>query len=431
MRVILAAGDPDLHRALAAAAGVTVVADLHYREALTQLRADTQVDVAVVSTRLPGRLPLFHALLPLRMAGVRVVVVGPPPKLAEMAELVLLGVYDWQVGERTLAEIAAALTAPATLGHALAILAAQEEDVADARQRLLRRLMQQRFRASGPTAVKEQELAGRRAHKGITESDPEPPQGGRDAQPPPLRPVVAVWSPLSAGKSFVAAELGAALGAGGVPVLLVDLDLKTRGLAGRLCLPDDERRLAAALTADPLQGALPEGLKVWDRVWVYAGGGAVEAHADVSAVHRVLETGTPAADWCAVDLPGTGAVVEPILTAAHLVVFVADPDWGRAGVLRQHYRRLAAQKVVLPVVNRWAPMSHAQPADVLGVEPSAVFPLTAVAMRAQLSGRPAQDLDAEVRAAAEALALAVARQLGRSEAGPGIPVAKGGDRDAF
>ncbi len=395
MRVILATGNEQLNKALSAATGAEVAAELYYREALATGRQ--AVDVAVVSTELPGQMDLPRAVLPLRLAGTRVVVVGPGLSGPELDELLLLGVYDLLLGDQPLSRLTEALRRAATLGEALQATGRQIPPAAGGR--ILQWLRDWRGRSPVYHAPPPQ----------VTEAGPAP-SADEGTRKPLLRPLVAVWAPLSTGRTFVAAELAVALGAGGVPVLLVDLDLLHQGLGARLLIPDRLHPLRDALAADPLKGPVPRALPVWQNVWAYAdSAGGLAAPEDL--LQWVLEAGTPDADWCLADLPGGGPLAEWLLPAAHVVVFVAEPDWGRLRTLRSAYQAVAARQPVLAVINRWVPVPHASPQDVLGIEPDAVIPFTAAAYAASVHGRPAQEADAALRAAFDGLARALARKL--------------------
>lgn len=423
MRVILATGDDKLNAWLSGRPEVSVVVELQYREALMQSQQGADADVVIVSTSLPGRVPLAEAVLPLRCGGTRVVLVGPPPSPQEVEDLITMGVYDILTGEQPLVRIKEALERPATLGQALNILGRRKQELAAVQRKLSNRwrllpARQAHLLHRDPGGATETHGDNNLAAEGeTTPAAPTAPGTGV------ARSVVAVWSPLSTGKTFVTAELGAALGAGGVPVVLVDLDLRTQGLGGRLCLPAGERRLSAALEVGPPHEPLPDPVPVWERVWVYSDGqGPVPTRP--GAVMRLLKTGAPGVDWGLVDLPNEGEVVESVLAAADLVLFVVEPDWGRTTLMRQAYGWLAERKPIQVVVNRWVEAPHTAPSDILGLEPTAVFPMTGSACRAQLTGRPAQDVDPAVCSAAQALSLSVARQLSRR-----AKVAAGGPPD--
>lgn len=393
MRVVLATGDEQLNRTLAeaaASAGVDleIVAEVLYREALAGeplLRAGAEV--AVVSTRLPGTAPLSSMLLPLRAAGVRVVVVGPPLPRQEAEELILLGVYDLLTGEQPIARIVQGLKTPATLGDALKVVHGEPAAVERSRTRVLDLLRQ--FMGTRGQAGVEPARAGERRSTPVGVGGAAPEEAAVEAKPA-RRPVVAVWSPAAAGKTSVAVELAAALGLGGVPVLILDTQHLTRDVLGRVCAG---------------RGEWKEGIDgpytVWDNVWC--------ASVQDSAVERALASSAPEADWCVVDCRTD---LSRVVDRADVVLYVADPDWTRADIYRKKYRELGRNgKVLVPCINRWVETDRARPEDVLQAQPAAVFPLSIAAYTAMLAGKPAQDLDPGVRAAAHALALAVAKAM--------------------
>ncbi|MDQ7851186.1 MAG: hypothetical protein RB148_13030 [Armatimonadota bacterium] len=239
---------------------------------------------------------------------------------------------------------------------------------------------------------------------------------GPDILDRPSRPLIAVWSPTSAGATTVAAELAAALARGGVPVALLDLDTHTRALGARLCLPPGANALSAALSARPTDSA-PDGLPIWPGVWVYADAPEAPSTPDIGLwrLGRLLATGAPDAEWWVSDLPRDGPLVVSVLEAAWAIVLVADPDWSRVGLVRRAFREWATQKPVLPVVNRWAAampgVPGARPAEVWGAEPAAVFPLDPAAYTATVTGQPAATHSGAIASAADALALTVGRAV--------------------
>ncbi|MDQ7850862.1 MAG: hypothetical protein RB148_11355 [Armatimonadota bacterium] len=239
---------------------------------------------------------------------------------------------------------------------------------------------------------------------------------GPDILDGPSRPLIAVWSPTSAGATTVSAELAAALARGGVPVALLDLDTHTRALGARLCLPPGANALSAALSARPTDPA-PDGLPIWPGVWVYADAPEAPPTPDIGLwrLGRLLAAGAPDAEWWVADLQRDGPLVVPVLEAAWAIVLVADPDWSRVGLVRRAFQEWATQKPVLPVVNRWAAampgVPGARPAEVWGAEPAAVFPLDPAAYTATVTGQPAATHSGAIASAADALALAVGRAV--------------------
>nr|PZN37748.1 MAG: hypothetical protein DIU70_12030 [Bacillota bacterium] len=157
-QVLLATGDTALDRRLEQELGCTAI-PVYYREALRQLPAGFRPDVAVVSTRLPGREPLVDCVMALRLAGVRVVLIGPRPEAEELEQLVALGVHDLLVGDQPLSRIAAACHQPATLAEALAVLEQAGAAPKPGRWRQLMQGLRARMAAALPTAVRRLEVA--------------------------------------------------------------------------------------------------------------------------------------------------------------------------------------------------------------------------------------------------------------------------------
>lgn len=231
----------------------------------------------------------------------------------------------------------------------------------------------------------------------------------------PARPLVAVWSPVPAGKTTVAAELAAALARGGVSVALLDLDTRSRALGGRLCVPSRTAALSAALASRPID-PLPEPVPVWPGVSAFIDAPDAPPAGDLGLwrLNRLLASGAPDAEWWVVDLPASGPHVTAVLDASWVIILVADLDWSRVGEVRRAYREWTrAGKPVLVVVNRFVRdlpgLPRVQPSEVLGVEPAAVVPFDPAVYSAAVTGHPAAAGSPAVMAAMDELAMAVGR----------------------
>lgn len=234
--------------------------------------------------------------------------------------------------------------------------------------------------------------------------------------PPPSRPLIVVYSPNSAGKTVVAAELAAALARGGITVGLVDLDTRARTLGGRLNLKSYEAVLSAALDA-AISDRIPDGLRIWEKVIVYADSPDAPPLERVTQFRlgRLFEHGSPEVEWWVVDAPREGDLVAPLLRAATVIVLVADPDWSRVQDVRRAYREWSRTKPVLVVVNRWMDrvpgLRHVTPSEIVGVNPAAVIPFDPAIYGSAVTGVPAAAVSASLAARFDELALAVGRAV--------------------
>lgn len=250
VRIILATGDESLHHFLTAHPGIEVVAQVHYREAMAEREEQLTADVALVSTRLPGKATLLETVFPLRRAGVRVVLIGPRLAAVELEELVLLGVYDLLLGEQPVHRITAALHKGANLAAALDHLEHPGLPARPVRQRVLSflRAAATRPRPAAAVQVSSASHRGQNARDAAHVGGPAPIQNdtpaaagtSRAGRTPELK-----WH----GKPFLAIIEADLAGAESLAVRSVDLLERSGHLVGVLSLGRGNR--LAALLGDP------------------------------------------------------------------------------------------------------------------------------------------------------------------------------------
>lgn len=232
---------------------------------------------------------------------------------------------------------------------------------------------------------------------------------------------VAVWGPHgSCGRTTVAVNLAAELGAAGRSVLLVDADSRGASVGQALGLLDDAPSLLACVRAAAdgrldAAGVAARAAVVGEGLHVLTGApdGARWGELRPAALRRVLEVGALGHDWTVVDLPGgtddlaeesgRDAVLATVLDAADVVLVVgaADPV-GLQRFARAWLRLpdLAPDAVVVPVVNRLRPSAVGAPAArrvgsllrrAVGVEGVWTVPDEPAVDEALLAGRPLAD----------------------------------------
>ncbi|MHB1012958.1 MAG: nucleotide-binding protein [Desulfobacteria bacterium] len=364
-RVILATENKELNEYIKGRHNV--VAEIFYREALEDAARRTPGDVAVFSAYLPGHVEIPDVVLKLRAADVRVIFLAGDLKRGDpiLPELVAQGVYDVLFNPVNVTDIEERIQTPGTFGQALRLLAVPAKPPPGRIATLLKKP------PDAPAVEREEKprplklpsvLPSQLKAKASRKESPREGQkaAGTEERGPGYtlhsnRPIVAVWSPVGAGKTFVATALAFSLAEGGVPVMLVDLDPR-RAVHSWLCLPDGEDSLVRALEA-PLMEEVPPGLALTDNLEVYTAdpAGALPAPAP-DTLGRVFNSNVSRSQVVVVDLPSAlPRWGEEVLAASSAVVLVSDPDYSHVHEVKRALELLRrAGRRVMTVANRYA-----------------------------------------------------------------------------
>jgi len=290
MKVLLAVDHEPTERALSSAGHRVEV--VQYREAVAPLLDRFSPDAVVLSCDLPGRAAVEEIVWASRLAGARVVLLaGRRSKSDPVVEAAFrTGVYDILFDPASPEDVLRVLSSPASF--------------ADAARLLGMKVPERRAEKKGPR-------------------------------------VVGVWSPVSAGKTFVAVNLAAVIALGGERVLLAGLD----GSGDH----------SVWLGQD---GPSPEPREVLPGLFlaeVPGGKVALEAASSVGAGTVVLDP-----------LPSDAGGAR--------VVAVCDPDYARLLRVKRGLGQLG--QAVLPVLNRWLILRGApvDPGATLGAPVAVSFP---------------------------------------------------------
>lgn len=121
VRVILATGDQKLDQYLRTRKGLTVTAEVYYREALVDAIRRAQAEVALVSAYLPGEVDLADVLYKVRAVGIRVIFLAGDLKPDDplLLDLLAIGIYDLFFNPVQVEEIEERFRCPAHFHEAL------------------------------------------------------------------------------------------------------------------------------------------------------------------------------------------------------------------------------------------------------------------------------------------------------------------------
>lgn len=426
MGVVLGTGDQGLNKALRQQLGDDVVGELLYREAVAdQAARKWSGHVLILSSRLPGEMPLVEVALAARLAGIRVVLVGPEPAPDEMEDLVWIGgVTDFLTGEQPVRAICEAVRTPMPFPQVIrrVLERGREQERRAAIRRsawsTLERLLSAvpgmaGLRSSDQAREPEARVAGEDAGRGLRQlgegkqltleggqrrpggqatglsgtngTQGIAPEDGAAALPVRQGPVVLLWSPFSAGASTLAIELGAALGRRGRTVQLVDPWFT--GLARRLGVEQAEACSQAEL---------------WPGVFLTVGWGPWGEEPHRKNTVWVVDAGRgPGKTW---------------LDSADVVVLVLDADRTAAAVALQQAKTLHRRPLL--VANRWPPglPEGVVPESVYGQTPDVVVPFVPEVILAAGEPRPASVRSPVLAQCMERLADRVLDSIGKRQA---------------
>ncbi|MHB8927087.1 MAG: nucleotide-binding protein [Bacillota bacterium] len=387
-RIILATENKELNEYIKGRHNV--VAEIFYREALADAARRTPAEVAVFSAYLPGHVEIPDVALKLRAADVRVIFLAGDLKRGDpiLPELVAQGVCDILFNPVNVTDIEERIQTPGTFGQALRLLAVPAKPPPGRIAALLKKPdMPAVQREDKPKPLKlpsvlPSQLKAKAERKEAPREAKESAEAGVQERAAYTlhsnRPVVAVWSPVGAGKTFAATALAFSLAEGGVSVMLVDLDPR-RAVHSWLCLPDGEDSLVRALEAPLIEG-VPPGLALLDNLEIYTADPAGPTPVPTAdAIGRLFNASTSRSQVAVVDLPSAlPAWGEEVLAASSAVVLVSDPDYSHVRDVKRALELLRRSgRRVVTVANRYA-----QPAgvpywsadDIFGSPPDITIP---------------------------------------------------------
>lgn len=427
---MLATGDDKLDSYVKSLPWVEVVATARYREAVPDSARSSKAEVLLLSAYLKGSEDIREAVFVARAAGLRVVFLAGSMNKDDplVADLIALGVYDLLFDRITVNDIEERLRTPAPFGEAVRLIRVGRAPEG----KRLAGILSQFASVVQPEAHEEAEKGGMEKERpALRLSRPkmalprirlpsvrlpaahvarEPPQGAEsgtkpvDSSVPPesalpaeegplrlVRPAVAVWSPVAAGKTFVAVNLARAL-AGRFKVAFADL-APDRAAHAWLLGPEGEDSLRQALEASALRDLSP-GFRVGGFTAYLSDPNLPAPVVKLESLRRFLSSPQVDAEVIVLDLPSALPAWGERLLEACVTVLVGDPDYAHCIAVREAYRKLAKLGCVL-VANRCAEPDAPgwDLAEALGGKPAAEFPCAPEAVYgAVAAGRFAADL---------------------------------------
>ena len=384
MRLILATNRKALDQYLEERAedlGITVVNKAYYAEVLPTEIRQTPADAVLLAVDLPcgSQADIVDYVYEMRLADMRVIVLmgEPDPRDKTVSQLLALGVYDILSGRIEPQDIERVLARPMTLSDAVRALGVPGKP--KPQPNFVDRLKTTLAKSERAEAQPAREAAPAPPEAVAPPKKPEAPRGDRAAPALPLvqpeetvmtrpnRPVVAVWSPVPAGKTFVALHLARALAQKGLKVGLADFDVEKQGLWAWLLLPQGEDALSRALSLEVVfsgvAGQQRHGFSVFSRD-PSLGQPPVVQDTDLM---RFLNSPKVPVDLVVCDLPGSlRPWVRDLLEHAWATVLVADQDYSRVSHIRAALAGVKWEPYV--VLNRFAPFEGWDAKEAIGAE---------------------------------------------------------------
>jgi hypothetical protein len=408
----------------------SVIGEVYYREAVRESYLRFRGDTLLLATGLVGALDMKDLVFAARMDGLRVVyLVGEPERATSLPyDLLAMGVYDLLFSPINAEDIILRLKDPAGFPQAAASLRVQAPQGGNLLQSLVKKIdeareQSQRKALSGEdisAAQKDVEDARapsreRRLSSAKSLRSREKRSGCRPRDEAlkafqPGYPILPVWSPAPAGKTFVATNLAWVLSLSG-PAALVDLD-KKQAVRDWLLIPEKEESLLRALRESG--DGLPDPAQVGD-LKVYCYDPAVgKARLTQSAIARLFSSGALSPGPVVIDMPADAREMEEwgydLLRATRCCVIVGDPDWSHSAAARRAIDWATKEGICpVPVLNRYA-VVHGVPGwsmeEVLDGKPAAMFEARDGLVYSSIAtGKPAVVLDPEWKSRFDELAV--------------------------
>ncbi len=418
MRLLLCSGDKQLDAYVRGKMPDAVVGETYYREAVRESYLRFNADTLLLATGLVGVSNLREMVFSARMDGLRVVyLVGESERATSLPyDLLAMGVYDFLFSPINAEDIIMRLREPAGFPQAAASLKVQAPQGGSLLQSLFRRAEEAREQppgeeSGGPGLSVSMPHNGKVRKPSETTVPSEHIVRGRERREEPRRkddglkafkapyPILAVWSPVSAGKTLVATNLAWVLSLTG-PTTLIDLDEK-QAVREWLLIPEKEDSLLRGLRES--SKPLPDPARVGDLNVYCCDPNAGKPQISPSKLARILSSPQLAPGPVVLDMPADALEMErwgyDLLKALKCCVIVGDPDWSHRTAVRQAID-WATKEGVWPILilNRYAEAEVPgwDQETILGLKPAAILDARdCLVYKSIASGKPMVVLDHE------------------------------------
>jgi Mrp family chromosome partitioning ATPase len=202
---------------------------------------------------------------------------------------------------------------------------------------------------------------------------------------------IACWSPVPAGKTFVAVNLAVFASMNGEKAALLDLDFHERAIYTWLNISSNPTGIFDLLSGNPAEPARHDELTVYGADPL---GEPLLVSPEI-ALNELLRH-IPSCNFIVLDMPReiTGWHWEIMRNCDHVVV-IADPDCGSYLKITRHVERLKEAKLVINKdVDLRFPLGYE---DLLGVKPVVKIPLAKEIYNSILLGAPLVSTDSDIK----------------------------------